>query len=184
MVEYGLHRAKALDCDRVQTIPEQGTERFYERCGLSPHLQIGTYLLPPEPGGLPADWKRKASVPAQVVELFPMRLGWVQGCSKHMWEIANRGVRIAGSQVRHPCAGRSDDQGYVQLRYLGTENEAMALAWASGNIKLAELTRVARRLAQSLPVDSLSLTLLQREKAQLEPQAELVDEQTVWSVDL
>ncbi|HUW82803.1 MAG TPA: GNAT family N-acetyltransferase [Phycisphaerae bacterium] len=183
MIEHGLARARKLSCGRVGTIAEEGSEGFYERCGFHPELRTATYSLPLSGSRLPTGWQRAARVPERVVELFPMRVGWVQGCSAHMWEVCNRWVRIAGDKVRHICARRRDGQAYVQLRYLGAGDAAMALAWAPAEFDLPAMMAAATGLARPLPVTSLTITVLQNESAQMAVQGTLVGEDTVWATD-
>jgi hypothetical protein len=85
-----------------------------------------------------------------------MRLGWVQACSVHMWEICNRPVVLAGEPWSHPCARSEGGAGYVQLRFSGV-TEALALAWASQEVPTGDLVRVAQAMAWARGLGSLIL---------------------------
>lgn len=114
-----------------------------------------------------------------------MRFGWVQGSSAHMWEICNRPGQVAGDRWRHPCARRADGKAYVQLRHLDSEIPTMALAWATHGCDVGELLDACRGLARPLGVGAFSVTVLERDEAELASLAESrrgCDE--VWSRSL
>ncbi|MFQ6041522.1 MAG: GNAT family N-acetyltransferase [Candidatus Poribacteria bacterium] len=154
MIEAGIHRAKVLSCPVIRTVPDDDAKDFYKKCGFLPSRRNVTCSTKVCPTALPSGWKRSQVVPQKVVNSLPMRFGWVQGSSAHMWEICNRPVYIFGQKPeQHPCARRSDGMGYVQLRYVGMEDQPMALAWAPLTDDSEELVLTAIALANSLPVE-------------------------------
>jgi hypothetical protein len=100
-----------------------------------------------------------------------------------MWEVYNRPVPVAGDKMRYACARHCDGQAYVQLRYLGSGDEAMALGWAPAVFDLPEMVAAATGLAKSLPVTRVTMTILQNESAQMADTGALVGEENVWAVD-
>jgi hypothetical protein len=101
-----------------------------------------------------------------------------------MWQICNRPVRVTGQKTRHPCARRDEGNAYVQLRHLGDAGEALALAWASMGVELDELLSVAQALAQSLPVRSLTVSVLEREIESVAQREGVLGQGAVWSLRL
>jgi hypothetical protein len=182
MIEAGVHRAKAFSCPFIRTVPDDDAKDFYKKCGFLPSRRNVTcsakvasrFPLPKGVRGLyfvnrrtelPSGWKRSKVVPRKVVNSLPMRFGWVQGSSAHMWEICNCPVYIFGEKpAQHPCARRSDGMGYVQLRHLGIGDQPMALAWAPLRDNPEELVLTAIALANSLPVEVEFVTFTLEDK--------------------
>lgn len=158
LVEHGLDLARNRGCALIRTVPDEGAEGFYARCGFSSPEKARSFRLPVNPAPLPAGWKKARSVPVPVPRRLPMRLGWVQACSAHMWEIANRHCATAGDTMRHPCAARGDRQAYAQLRYW-EPSHALAIAWAGPEVPLDELVQACLHLASAHSIASLLLAL-------------------------
>jgi GNAT superfamily N-acetyltransferase len=89
LVADGVAIARDEGCDALRTVPDSSAVGFYDRCGFAP-TQIGrSFRLPVKDRPL-TDWCRARLVPARASRELPMRLGWVQACSSHMWEICNQ----------------------------------------------------------------------------------------------
>ena len=87
-----------------------------------------------------------------------MRLGWVQACSTHMWEICNRPIQVANERWFHPCLVGDDRTAFVQIRYRDS-SQALALAWASPKLPMDELIAAAQHLGAGSSVSRLLLAL-------------------------
>jgi GNAT superfamily N-acetyltransferase len=157
--ELGLQRG----CDRLRTVPDKEAIGFYRRCGFRPVAVARCYRLPTSVTPLPHGWRQRRYVPQKVPGLLPMRIGWEQACSQHMWEICNRPAIIAGETWQHPCASRTDEQAWVQLRFQDT-TQALAIAWASPSIDLQELITASQHLAAHYGVQESLLTLSPSER--------------------
>jgi hypothetical protein len=108
------------------------------------------------------------TVPRKVIREMPMRSGLVQGSSAHMWELCNRTMDVHGEDIRHPCAGRLDGSGYVQLRYIDCFSDALCVSWAPARSSLRDHVQVAMKLAERLPVEKITFVVLDRDAANLE----------------
>jgi GNAT superfamily N-acetyltransferase len=167
MLDAGIEKAKAHACPVLRTVPEEDAKGFYRVCGFARILRVETYAATTQPEPLPAGWRHLPSVPRNVVGRLPMRWGWAQGASAHIWEIGNRWVRLVGEKQHNPCAGRTDGRAYVQLRKWGPAPEAMALAWAAPDVKWDGLVQAAMALAGPLFVETLTFTLVKHEASLL-----------------
>ncbi|HPG69866.1 MAG TPA: GNAT family N-acetyltransferase [Candidatus Hydrogenedentes bacterium] len=186
MVERGMLRAEDRHCPALRTVPEDEAKGFYRSCGFSPILTTESFTIEVTPKPLPAGWRRLSATPRRTVRTLPMRWGWVQGSSAHMWELCNRPVRIAGDPVRCPCAGRTDGRAYVQLIHCGTSPEALAVAWATREEPREEIVSAAMDLAHALSVRRLAVTRLKDEANPLTPYSGVqhVGTAEVWSRDV
>ena len=167
LVEEGIRKANALSCPFVRTIPEEGSPGFYRKCGFSACSRVVTCTAAVRPASLPADWVRSRTVPHRAIGSLPMRIGWVQGSSAHMWEICNRPARIVGDTTRYPCARRQDNMAFAQLRHLDGRVQTMALAWAPLDLDLEAPVSAAMALASSLPVEKIVLTVQEADEPRL-----------------
>ena len=104
-----------------------------------------------------------------------MRLGWVQACSAHMWELCNRPSRMWNDSFTHPCLRRQDGRAFVQLRF-SDPSQALALAWSPGDTPLAELVAAALHLGSVHAVLSLLLALPRQQAGGIPAEAEPADE--------
>jgi GNAT superfamily N-acetyltransferase len=149
MVEYGIARARALDCRAVTTVPEDEARTFYERCGLGLHRRLVSFTTPGRNAALPRGWTRTRSVPARAVRELPMRMGRIQASSAHLWEIANRRMREAGeaNPLRHPAVRSADGRAFVQLRLPPGATSTYVLAWAAPSRSITTLVAAATALA-------------------------------------
>jgi len=167
LVEAGARRAQDLGCPRIKTHPDEQAVGFYRKCGFTSCETAVSCEAAVHAAALPRGWQVTRTVPERVVRGLPMRIGWVQASSAHMWELCNRPARIAGEGIQHPCAMARSGDAYVQLRYLGTEllrslgigETAMALAWARATTRVEVLARAAMALACRLPVPTLTYTV-------------------------
>ena len=159
LVEAGIAKARALGCPIARTMSERDARVFYRKCGFvrSGRAASGSAKLRSTP--MPKGWRPGRTVPRAVIGELPMRLGWAQACSAHMWSIANRPTLLAGEEPsRHPCARHVDGKGYVQVRYCPQAGRSgLVIAWAPRSIRLKTLCSVAMALADGLPIDRLTL---------------------------
>jgi len=183
MIEAGLQNAKKRSCLALRTVPEDDARGFYESCQFTPYLETETYIAKVDPRDLSSGWRLLRTVPNRVVRTLPMRWGWVQGSSAHMWEIGNRPVRLAAEELRRPCAGRSDGSAYVQLHCWEPGPQAMALSWATPEQDPEELISAAMALARRLPVETLKFTTIRGEQGPLTEYCDAirVSGEEVWS---
>lgn len=157
LVEDGLDLARPLGCDALRTVPDDGAVGFYLRCGFARAATAPTLQLPIQ-GDRRTAWRRARSVPVGATRRLPMRLGWVQACAAHMWEICNRPCVLANEVWRHPCLKAPGADAWVQLR-CGDATQALALAWADRDAPLEELLAAAHALASRRGIESLVLAL-------------------------
>ena len=162
LIEHGSKLALQEGCGSVRTVPEEGVEGFYARCGfktagatVSCRVQVGDCAAP-------QGWKRGRVVPERVPRALPMRFGWVQACSTHMWEICNRPAELAGNAFFHPCLMRRDGQAYVQLRF-SDSLQAVVLAWSRPEVSFEELLTAAHHLGSSYSISCFLLAFRQEE---------------------
>ena len=160
MIEAGLRNARKRSCCALRTVPVDDARGFYSSCRFTPFLKTETYMAKVPPRDLCSGWRLLRGVPSRAIGTLPMRWGWEQGSSAHMWEICNHPVRVAGENLRRPCAGRSDGSAYVQLHCWEPGPQAMALSWATPEQDPQELISAAMALAGRLPVETLKFTAL------------------------
>lgn len=155
LVEHGASVARSKGCDRLVTVPESEATGFYLKCGFSKTFDLLTYRQAVS-GNQPIEtnWVRRRGVPERVIRTLPLRMGLMQACSRHMWELANRPFTVWGSEWQHPCLARTDGRGYVQLRYRDT-NQAYILAWGSDEVSWGELYRVSHQLGSNCGIGEL-----------------------------
>ncbi len=187
LIEAGIEHARSLSCPLVKTLSEKDARGFYAKCGFARMGRIVRGSIKRRRAALPTGWRRARTVPREVVRALPMRLGWAQACSAHMWSICNRPIRLAGeAPSEHPCARRVDGKAYVQLRYCPQAGPAaLGIAWAPRAVRLETLCAVAMALARDLPVEKLTLITELSDRVELasccddEPQTGPDDE--IWS---
>lgn len=181
LVEHGASLGLRYGCRVLRTIPEKDVEAFYRKCGMSPVFELASFSYPVGNELLPSGWARSKGVPRRAIGALPMRLGWVQGCSMHMWEISNRPVRLYGERnFRHPCVVRQDGKAYVQLRFRA-RSQGLVLAWSEIGTPIGELIQVACALAATHAVTGLLIAVLVSDMAQVPAGAMLSDRNWVWS---
>jgi GNAT superfamily N-acetyltransferase len=159
LVEAGIEKARQLSCPVIKTMSDKAAIGFYRKCGWARTGQVVVGSAALRPVALPKGWVRARTVPRSVVKALPMRLGWAQACSAHMWSLCNRPMRLAGEEpARHPCASRADGTAHVQLRYCPQAGQsALAIAWAPRAMSLRTLRSAAMALASALPVEKVTL---------------------------
>lgn len=159
MVEARAGTAASLDCSAVRTIPDESATGFYAKLGFKVTGAITRMSVPPRPAELPDGWKICRAIPHSVVKKLPMRFGWYQACSEFMWEHYERGIAIAGDDVRHLRARRIDGRAFVDVECCVSEKSADPVAWASADVDPAELVQVAFALSSRLPADRISFAV-------------------------
>ena len=159
LVEAGMAHAHHHSCPLVKTVSAKDARGFYKKCGLKRSGRVAAGSASLRPRAMPTGWRRCRAVPRAVVATLPMRLGWAQACSAHMWSMCNRPIRLVGEEPdRHPCARRTDAQAYVQVRYCPhAGSTGLVIAWAPHATSLRPLCTVAMALANDLPVSKLLL---------------------------
>jgi GNAT superfamily N-acetyltransferase len=168
MIEAGLDHARRHDCTALRTHPDDEARGFYQKCQFRRAMRAVSVKVPKSRVDLPPGWRKVRTVPRKVIGEMPMRSGWVQGSSAHMWELCNRTMAVHGEDVRHPCAGRLDGKGYVQLRYIHCLPSALCISWAPTRSGLKDHVQVAQNLAERLPIEKINFVVLERDAAGLE----------------
>ena len=175
LIEDGLHVARQQGCDTLRTVPDDAAVEFYERCGFAHTASARSYRLPVK-GGRPTGWRRARSVPARASRALHLRLGWVQACSSHMWEICNQPAVLATEAWSHPCLVATGAAAYVQIRYRD-DSQALPVAWANRDTPLEALLAAAQALASARQIKSLLLAVGPEDKVQIadaEPAGEIL----------
>ena len=168
MIEAGLDHARQHNCPALRAHPDNDARGFYRKCRFRRVLRAVSARVRKESVDLPPGWRRLRTVPRRVVGTMPMRSGWVQGSSAHMWELGNRTMEVHGDDVRHPCAGRVDGKGYVQLRFIDCLPNALCMSWAPARSGLKDHVQVAMKLAERLPVEEINFVVLDWDASDLE----------------
>lgn len=168
MLRAGVEHARALGCPVLRTHPDDEAMGFYRRCGFACAYRAVRFKVPPGQECLPPGWRRLRSVPRKVIGSLPMRSGWVQGSSAHMWELCNNTMKVHGEDIRHPCAGRVDGGGFVQLRFIDGLPESLCVSWARRRASFEPQVHAAMVLSEQLPTQKVTLVVLEREAAAVE----------------
>jgi len=155
LVEHGMSVARSKGCDRLVTVPEPEATGFYLKCGFNKTADLTTYRQAALGNqSIESNWARRRGVPERAINTLPLRIGWMQACSRHMWETANRPYTMWGEKWHHPCLSRTDSRAYVQLRYCCT-SQAFALAWGSEEVSWGELCRISQLLGSKCGIGEL-----------------------------
>ncbi|MBT3342648.1 MAG: GNAT family N-acetyltransferase [Gemmatimonadetes bacterium] len=157
LIDDGRALAQRQACTTLRTVPDGGAIGFYEKCGFSYTPVAHSFRLPVQHHPI-SGWDRARSVPARASLELPMRLGWVQACSSHMWEICNHHAVLADEAWHHPCLTSRTSPAYVQLRYRDTST-AMPVAWAAPETPLEALIAAAQALASAQQIRELLLAI-------------------------
>jgi ribosomal protein S18 acetylase RimI-like enzyme len=175
LIAHGEQVAAGKGYVALRTIPESEVLDFYLKCGFRSIGEAIGCKLSIQPATSLAGWHRVKSVPQRVVGQLPMRLGWVQACSVHMWEICNRPVQIAeDSTFEHPCLMKDDGMAYVQLRFTSHE-EALVVAWSTVGSPLKELFLAAQSLGIRYSIQRLMSAVRIDEVPALPTETELME---------
>lgn len=175
MIDYGAKLALQKGCDRLRTVPDNDAVGFYARCGFETVGSTVSCRLRVREGARPPGWKRGRTVPERISRELPLRLGRVQACSTHMWEICNRPGEAAGDTFSHPCLMRSDGQAYVQLRFW-EPSQALVVAWSKPEDAIEELLAAAMHLGSICSISFLAIVLRKEDAGSLPEDAESCDE--------
>jgi GNAT superfamily N-acetyltransferase len=167
MIEAGLDHARQHDCAALRTHPDDQARGFYQKCQFRCVMRAVSVKVSKSHVDLPPGWRKVRTVPRKVIGEMPMRSGWVQGSSVHMWELCNRTMAVHGEDVRHPCAGRLDGKGYVQLRYIEGFSDALCVSWAPARSGLKDHVQVAQKLAERIPIEKITFVVLDQDTAGL-----------------
>lgn len=155
LIEHGVSIARSNGCDRLKTVPEPEATDFYLKCGFRKTSDLATYhQAASQDQTVISNWVRQRGVPERTIRTLPLRIGLMQACSRHMWELANRPFVVVGSEWHHPCLVRTDVKAYVQLRYRNTD-QAYVLAWGSDGVSLGELCAASRQLGSQRGIGEL-----------------------------
>ena len=164
MLEAGIKKAQKASCPYIRTAPEKGGRGFYRKCGFKLTGKISKYSVTVGNKPKPGPWEPIRTVPRKVIKSLPMRLGWVQGASAHMWEVCNRPVPVYNDTGYHPCIRTPGGDAFVQLRYFDDNNPALALAWAAPRVKIKKLTEGALFLARQAGRKKIHCAVLDQDR--------------------
>lgn len=150
VLAHGVGLARQSGCASIRTIPEDDVVGFYERCGFVTVDEVGEVTVGANAGEIGDVSDR---VPEDVVSGLPMRIGWTQASSRHMWELCNRPMPPTGATYRHPAARTKN--AWIQLRHSDAD-WALAVAWVNNAVESDRLVKEICALAYDQEIERVA----------------------------
>ena len=156
LVISGKSHAKQVGCSSMRTNPAVETADFYLKNGFLFERAVESIAIPVQGDKIDVGWRKLRSVSRRTCRTLPMRVGWYQGSSAHMWEVVNSWPPVYGDDINSASAAIRD-QAVVQTYSFAGSERGSTVAWASRDIATTDLVRPILALGGRLGKSPVSI---------------------------